>query len=314
MKTVLITGVYGFLGSSAALKFKQEGWRILGIGRGKELPETIKTNVLDQCVTGDVTKEQLSKIEGDIDAVLHFAGNGVVSRSFEDPLKDFNDSVVSTEEALNFIRQHHPRAKFIFASGATVYGIQDDVPLYEEMPLHPASPYGVHKRIAEEICEMYSKTFNVSVSVIRFFSTYGPGLRKQLLYDACKKLTDPQTDVATFWGTGNETRDWFNINDALEFIHTLATDTSSGFSITNAGSGEKITIKETVEYIKELLASPKEIVFSGQGRTGDPQHFWADIGRAKKLGWKPEVHWQDGIAEYVEWFRQTPSVTEKEIN
>lgn len=303
MKTVLITGVYGFLGSHTAAKFKQEGWRVIGLGRGKELPKLLQEYPPDTLITGEVNQKNLSQINEPLDVLIHFAGNGVVSRSFEDPLKDFRDSVECSVEVLDYMRRVHPQGRFIFSSGATVYGKQDDVLLREDMTLYPTSPYGVHKKITEELCEMYSKTYDLGITVIRFFSLYGPGLKKQLLYDACKKLSDPASVAATFWGTGNETRDWFNIDDAVGLVYTAA-QTIERFSLMNAGSGIKITLKETIEYIKKELESSKEIVFTGEGRVGDPQHFWANIEKAKELGWKPQIFWKEGIRTYVDWFKK----------
>jgi len=302
MKTVLITGVYGFLGGNAAIKFKQEGWKIIGLGRGSELPAGLD-KVLDQCINGEVNQENLQKITDNLDVMLHFAGSSAVGKSFADPLRDFNDCVGSTAVVLDYMRQKHPKCKLIYSSGATVYGVQEDVPLYEDMELRPVSPYGAHKRMSENLCELYSKTFGLSVAVIRFFSLYGPGLKKQLLWDACSKLTDPTSKSAVFWGNGEETRDWFNIRDAVDFIFHL-TAVKQTFCILNAGSAERFTLKATIATIKSLLGSGKIIVFNGETRIGDPRHFWADITKASQTGWKPQVKWEKGISEYVDWYKR----------
>lgn len=301
MKTVVITGVYGFLGRHAAKKFKQEGYRVIGVGRGHwDLEEQEKSGV-DEYISGGVYKNSLERISGEIDCVIHCAGSSIVGKSFEHPLKDFQDTVNTLIEVLDFVRELHPKAKVIFISGATVYGAQDNVPLSENIDLHPASPYGIHKKIAEDICAEYHTLFGLSIGIIRSFSLYGPGNRKQLLWDACNKLTDPSSDMAQFWGDGEETRDWFSIFDAVDLIHVLACQ-PEGFLLINGGSGTNISLKQTIAHIKRELQSQKPITFTGEGRRGDPRYFWADITRAKSLGWEPRISWEKGIADYVKWY------------
>ncbi len=301
MKTVLITGVAGFVGRNTAQKFKKEGWKVVGLGRGSLSLNKRKKIGIDHFIKGEVNQTNLFKIKDRVEVIVHCAGSGVVSKSFDDPLKDFNDSVGSTAEVLDYMRQKQPKSKLVFTSGATVYGLQKDVPLKEDMILHPASPYGSHKIMAENLCELYSRTYGLGVTVIRFFSLYGPGLKKQLIWDACCKLTDPSSKSAVFWGTGEETRDWFNISDAVDLIYQMA-QIKNQFNIINAGSAVRITLRETIMFIKNLLGSSKKIIFNGEVKVGDPRHFWADITQASKFDWKPKISWPDGFTEYVKWY------------
>ena len=114
-----------------------------------------------------------------------------------------------------------------------MYGNADALPIAESTPINPISPYGVHKQIAEELIRSYAHHFSLSVAIVRFFSLYGPGLRKQLLWDACTKIEKGDFD---FYGTGHEVRDWLHVQDAARLLLTLPSHASSDAVIVNGGN------------------------------------------------------------------------------
>jgi UDP-glucose 4-epimerase len=301
MSTVLITGGYGFLGRAVAQRFKCEGCRIVGIGRGRWAPEEARTFGFDVWLDAGVSVSSLMTLDEQFDTVVHCAGNGSVGYSLTNPLQDFHKTVQGTAELLEYLRLKESRALIVYPSSAGVYGAKENHPIRESDSLNPISPYGYHKRMVDHLLEMHSTTYGTRAAVIRFLSIYGPGLTKQLLWDACGRLmARKNSDPAVFWGTGQETRDWIYSDDAAELVFTAARSTE-GHSVLNGAGGERVTVRETLQLLKSTLGSSVEIAFNGIVRDGDPRFYHADISRAQALGWTPSVRLSEGIRSYLDW-------------
>jgi UDP-glucose 4-epimerase len=234
MKTVLITGAYGFLGRHTSAYFKARGCRVIGMGHGCWEGKEAADYGIDLWIQGNICNEKLTTIEEPVNCIIHCAGSSSVGHSFQDPWLDFEKTVSSTIQILDFIRAKNPGSKLLYPSSGAVYGAQPDKPIDEITCGQPASPYGIHKSIVENLCYDYSNLYGISISVVRFFSLYGPCLRKQLLWDACEKIYRADQAV-TFFGTGNETRDWLHVGDAAALLYCLF-ESKSSFEIYNGGA------------------------------------------------------------------------------
>lgn len=300
MNTVLVTGAHGFLGRHAAMTFKKNGWRVIGVGHGHWGFERPADFGIDLWFEADVDLYVLTRIREGIDCAVHCAGGSSVGYSVQYPLRDFNRTVTSAVHLLEYLRLYHPGARFIYPSSAAVYGKKDNVPIKESDELCPVSPYGFHKRMVEQLCASYSVNFAVSSAVIRFFSVYGPGLKKQLLWDACNRLSE-QKPVVEFFGTGDETRDWIHVRDAATLIFRMA-ESRGRYEVVNGGSGESLTIRDVLTRLAAMFDGAPRIGFNRKSREGDPRHYWADVSRARAIGWQPKTSIDDGLREYFEWF------------
>jgi len=298
---VLVTGAYGFLGRNVAKHFKQQGSHVTGIGHGKWYPDEYNSWGIDDWYETTITFEALLNINKKFDYIIHCGGSGAVSFSNANPYEDFQKSVQSTLSLLEFIRLQNPGCKFIYPSSPAVQGNVGNVPIHEEMEAMPVSPYGFHKKIAEELCRSYHNNFHIEIGIIRFFSIYGDGLKKQLLWDACRKIQQSTSDI-TFFGTGNETRDYIHVKDAAHLLYTFATK-FSGYEIINGGSGITTEIRSVIEQLCAHFNKRVSVNFNGQVKAGDPIYFWADITKPLSLGWKPEVDLSNGLKDYVEFFK-----------
>lgn len=301
MKVVLVTGAHGFLGRYCALEFSRAGWKVIGIGLGKWGGEASADFGMTAWFESEVTTEALLSIGCSVDAVVHCAGSGSVGFSLTNPYEDFRMTVDTTAAVLEYIRLTSPAARLVYPSSAAVYGCLHNGPISEDSLLVPVSPYGTHKQMAEELCSSYSRSFRVAASVIRFFSLYGPNLRKQLLWDACTRMT--KGGVLEFFGSGEEVRDWLHVRDAATLVRMVAEAPTYGFII-NGGSGKNVTVREVLEQTAFCLGGDVQLSFNGIERDGDPRHLEADISSARDLGWSPVVQLEDGIKEYVSWFRE----------
>lgn len=299
--TILVTGGFGFLGRAVARKFKELGCRVIGIGRGHWAPEEARARGFDVWLNAGVTLSSLMTLRDRFECIVHCAGNGSVGYSMTNPLQDFNKTVQSTADLLEYVRLIGSEALIVYPSSAGVYGAKPDAPIRETDALNPISPYGVHKRVAEELLALYSSTFGVKTAVIRFFSIYGPGLTKQLLWDASMKLRKATaSSPATFWGTGEETRDWIFSDDAAELIVRVS-ESRAPFTVINGAGGIRVTVRETLALLRGALGSEAKVSFNDKVREGDPRFYHADVSRSTALGWTPKYSLADGIERYVAW-------------
>ena len=304
MKKILITGAKGFLGSNIANHFAATGYETYGIGHNKVfIPDEKKINFLHFWSGSDITVEAIKDIGQVFDTIVHCGSGSSVGFSNENPYEDFKKTVNGTLEVLEYMRLHNPFAQLIYPSSPAVQGEHADAPIKEDYTGKPVSPYGYNKKIAEDLCLFYSKKYGIKTKIIRLFSVYGKGLRKQLLWDACKKFLSGQ-DTVEFWGTGNETRDFIHIDDVLSLIDAVM-QIDNNFIIFNGGSGSKHLISEVVLMIKTLIGSDAEIIFNNKTNTGNPAYYWADISKAAELGWSQKINFKEGLKEYIKWAKTT---------
>ena len=300
-RSVLITGGYGFLGRHVARAFADAGSHVTGIGHGVWPDNDVQRWGLDRWHDSPVTLDALLSHCSAPDVLVHCAGGGQVDISLEQPLRDFRSNVDTTAAALEFVRTRAPHAAMLYISSAAVYGQATPGRLSEAVPAAPVSPYGVHKHLAEQLCASYAEHFGLRVGVLRLFSLYGPGLRKQLLWDACRRLSD---GVAAFSGTGGELRDWLHVTDAASLAVTLAATVRGRYTVVNGGTGVAVSVAGILAELAAALGGG-EAVFSGQSRPGDPASLVADVTLARSLGWQPRRNWRQGVREYADWYRSS---------
>ncbi|UOE46256.1 NAD(P)-dependent oxidoreductase [Mucilaginibacter sp. SMC90] len=303
MKKVLITGAYGFLGRYTAKSFNKAGYHVSGIGHGKWHKYEYTKWGIDDWFESTITFEALININKSFDTIVHCGGSGSVAFSYQNPFEDFQKSVQSTLALLEYIRLQGKPCHFIYPSSPAVQGDVGDKKISEDDPSDPVSPYGFHKKAAEELCFSYSKNFGLKVSIIRYFSIYGAGLQKQLLWDACMKIKNSNGDV-TFFGTGEETRDWLYITDASALVLAVATHETKKINIINGGSGVRTTVAETINMLVKAYDKQVNINFNQDVKIGDPRFYHADISKALNLVWSPRIDVKDGISRYVNYFKE----------
>lgn len=299
---VLITGASGFLGRHLARHYAQNGHAVTGCGRGGWTANECARWGVAEWHAGSLTLALLGGIRPVPDLIVHCAGGASVIRSVQAPHGDFEDTVVGSAALLEHARLHWPAARIIYPSSPAVQGAHDNSPISTRAAKNPVSPYGFHKMMAEDLCDSYRLNFGLAITIIRFFSVYGAGLRKQLLWDASLKLT-AGAPSAEFWGDGQETRDWVHVSDAVALVAAVAdADHRALPAVMNCGSGEPRTTGDVLARLRDALGVDTEIVFNGTVRAGDPRYYWAEIDAARGLGWRPRVSLDQGLREYADWF------------
>ena len=301
-QTILVTGGFGFLGRAVTLKYKMLGHRVIGMGHSQWTTKQALSFGYDVWVEASVSLTSLITLDEKFDLVVHCAGGSSVAHSLTNPFEDFSRNVLATAELLEYLRISESGAMLIYPSSASVYGICEDIEINESDNLNPISPYGYHKKMIEEMLDMHSKIYKTQVVIIRFFSIYGPYLKKQLLWDASSKLLMADKE-AVFWGSGEETRDWIYIDDAVELILQLSNN-STPFILANGASGNRITVKSVLEMLRDALGVDIEITFNGTVRSGDPSYYHADVSKLREMGIQPKVMLNEGVVRYADWIKK----------
>lgn len=257
-----------------------------------------------QYVQVDATNADYNDIfrQHQFDICINCSGAASVPDSIEHPQRDFMLNTVNVFKQLDAIRKYNQNCKYINLSSAAVYGNPEYLPIDEQHPLNPISPYGIHKKMAEDICSLFYHSFKVPTCSLRIFSAYGEGLYKQLFYDLSKK--EHLNKTVSLYGTGTETRDFIYIQDLLIAIDLAMNHSNFENDKINIASGKETTIKEVAETFYKIFQEEIKVDFQGQVRKGDPLHWKADISKLKSLGFVPNYTLKNGLKNYVSWLKE----------
>jgi len=290
---ILVTGAAGFIGNKLSAHFRQQGATVFVDAERGQPGSTSTRWPLSEPGLLQITRGSAP------DLIFHAAGSGTVAKVASQPALELPASLGALLAVLQFARLHAPLARVVLLSSAARYGSAPDTPQREDEARSPLSLYGVGKAQAEELASFYAGAHGVRSTAVRLFSVYGPGLRKQLLWDAMVKFRSGSRD---FFGTGQERRDWLHVDDVCRFMSAL-TERKGGpnFEVFNCG-GQPASTSEVLNALAAHAgaAAPH---FNGQTRVGDPACLVADCSKAQReLGWHSQVAWRDGVAEYSRWF------------
>lgn len=292
---VLITGAAGFIGSKLLELFKNNGYEVIGWDR-INTEDIVSIDMVDEIAVYNM----LSMEHPDI--IVHCAGSADVNKSVKYPEMDYVGNVTITHNLLFALyKLNFYQTRFVFLSSAAVYGNPEKLPITEDMPLNPLSPYALHKMMCEDICRYFYNNYSMDIKIARIFSAYGAGLRKQIFWDMYQKVE--RTGKLEMFGTGNESRDYIHVNDVVQSLYLLAVKKTDN-TIFNLANGEETTIKSIAELFANCMGLDKDKVsFNGYVREGDPINWKADVNRIKALGYKKSIGLNDGLKDYIDWIR-----------
>ncbi len=280
MKSILITGSSGFVGTALKKKIFDTRFNII---------ETGNSAVVNFCIKDQV--DQLSKA----DIIVHLAAKSYVPDSFLNPAAFYENNIISTLNILEKARRD--RAKVIFLS-TYVYGRPQYLPVDEKHPKQPLNPYTQSKILCEELCASYNRDFGVSITILRPFNVYGPGQNSDFFIPT---IINQINNESIQLNDSRPKRDFIYIDDVIEAIIKSIANPKSGFYTFNVGSGISTSVKDVVSTIKNLSNSKAFINFSGQRRKGEILDTVADISKIKSvLGWEPKITLLDGLKRMIE--------------
>lgn len=300
-KKVIITGVNGFIGSHLAGKCLQSGYDVLGI----DLAEKSKVAGIAYSQM-DLSRDSIESIlkKERAYALLHCAGMAAVKDSVERPEDDFVSNVLVSRKVLYALKDFSRETALLFLSSAGVYGNPAKNPIEESHEKRPISPYALHKSLIEEMCSFFVRQYGMDIRILRIFSAYGAGLRKQIFWDMGQKVQ--RDGKLELYGTGAETRDFIYIDDLTNAIRLIMEAEKVEHAVYNVANGVEISIRNIAGIFCKECGLPEGVVsFNQYKRTGDPVNWCADIARLRQLGYRMEIDIRAGVAKYVEWLKQT---------
>lgn len=295
-KKIVITGASGFIGKNLWEYFEARGYSVIACVSNNETNSS--TYLIHDILLPNFQFEVLLEKEKP-DFLIHCAGGASVSESFLDVQKDFFKNVVVTDFILDSLRKYSPSTKMIFLSSAAVYGNPSELPITLKTPQEPISPYGFHKMLCEINCKKYYQLFGVPITIARIFSVFGPGLKKQILWDIYQKAC--HTEAITLNGTGNETRDFIYVTDLAKIIYQLLQFSSFDANTINVATGREITIRDLATEFLAKLSVVKPLCFDGDIRPGDPTRWPIELEDSpvfENMVWLPMAR---GIQNYADW-------------
>lgn len=311
-KRVLVTGGAGFIGSHLVEELLAAGAMV---------------TVIDQCTTGSrdnlvhlseidfresdihqVAWEQLLS-EQEFHVLFHLVGNAYVPFSVENPSIDFDINLKCSFRLLEALRRTKWPGMLIYPSSAAVYGNPVRMPIREDDPTVPISPYGVSKLAVERYISVYSQLYGIKAVSLRPFSVYGPRQRKLVVYDFIQKIRKNPKELFIY-GDGSQTRDFIYVEDAVRAMMLVAERGALKGEVYNVASGRECSIRELAETLCHILEVQPKFIYSGSVRPGEPEKWSVDISRLAALGYRPQVSLEQGLRRMVEWYQSQRGLNE----
>jgi nucleoside-diphosphate-sugar epimerase len=245
--------------------------------------------------------ERLWDDAGPFDAVLNLAARAGVRQSLENPWVYFDTNTTGTLNLLELCR-HRGVNKFVLASTSSLYGSRNPVPYREDADTnHPLSPYAASKKAAEALCHSYHHLYGIDVTVVRYFTVYGPAGRPDMSLFRFTQWVAEERPVVVF-GDGMQSRDFTYVDDIAR--GTIAALRPLGYEVINLGSDRPMVLMDALKLIERLLGKQARIEYQPFHKA-DIYATWADITAAReKLGWAPAVSHEQGIENLVHWYQQ----------
>jgi UDP-glucose 4-epimerase len=305
MPSALVTGGGGFIGSNLARLLLEVGYDVTVLdnflsGYRENLDELPGARIVEGDVRDPVAVD--ATVAG-ADVVFHLAASVGNTRSIEQPLDDAEINLLGTLHVLEAARRHGV-GKLVFSSSAGIFGELTRLPISEDHPAEPTSPYGVSKLAAEKVCLVYARLYDLDAVCLRYFNVYGPNQR----YDAYGNVIPifahrlVRGEKLTIYDDGEQTRDFVNVRDVAT-ANLLAARAEGLSGVFNIASASSVSINRLVE----LMAASSGLdarVEHAPPRPGDVRDSLADISAAARaLGYRPDVELEAGLAEYLDWVR-----------
>ena len=322
-KIILITGAAGFIGSRTAQFLLDQKHKIIAIDNLNDYynikVKKFRLRLLKQdknflFYEGDIEdKSFLSEVfkKHSINTVINLAARAGVRYSITNPFIYASTNYYGSLNLLDLMRENKI-SKYVMASTSSIYA-GSEMPYKEDSSVNqPISPYAASKKAAELIAYTYSYQFSIDVSIVRYFTVYGPSGRPDMSVLRFIKWIDESKPIVLY-GDGTQSRDFTFIDDIARGT-IAASEKKVGYQIINLGGGKNpISINSLISKI-EILLNKSAVINQKPFHSADVDSTWADITKAKKiLEWEPQISLDQGLEKTVEWYMKNKSWL-KDIN
>lgn len=314
----LVTGGCGFIGTNLIKNLIEEGGnkiRIvdnLCVGSREQLlqvctfsePKTITENIENdvELFTYSLTDaDAMIQLCKGIDVIIHLAAMSGVRESVEQPRVWFDSNVIGTFNVFEAARLNSIKRVVAASSGASIG--DTNLPIHEELPMHPVSPYGASKSCMEVYASTYYHSYGIESACLRFSNVYGPYSKQKgsLIAKFTKKIL--KNEEIHIYGDGEQTRDFISVNDLIEAIKCCAHIDNLGGEVFQISRGEEYTVNTITEKILNHFRDKNVVVKHVDSKIGDVRTNYADNTKAKTiLGWCPIMDINTGILTTINWF------------
>ncbi|HSG82889.1 MAG TPA: GDP-mannose 4,6-dehydratase [Gemmatimonadota bacterium] len=319
MACYVVTGAAGFIASKVSEQLMDAGHKVIGVDDMNDAydvrlkdwrlshlearPEFsfARLDIRDGGALSDLFQNNFGGGRPPCDGVVNLAARAGVRQSVENPWIYQETNVIGTLNLLELCRDYGVK-KFVLASTSSLYGASNPRPFREDADTDgPLSPYAASKKGAEALCYTYHYLYDIDVTVLRYFTVYGPAGRPDMSLFRFVQWIHEGRPVTVF-GDGLQERDFTYVDDIAR--GTVAGLQPLGFEIINLGSDEPVVLNDAIHLIEEL-ADAKAQIESQPRHPADVQATWADISKARKLlGWQPQASFEEGVRQLVEWYRE----------
>ena len=307
---LLLTGSAGFIASKVAELLLKRGHKVVGIDnlndaydvrlknwRLKQL-EQFKNFTFHQLDITELARLESLFEKSNFEAVVNLAARAGVRASVENPWVYVNTNITGTLNLLEICKRYKIK-KFILSSTSSIYG-EMNLPFVEDKKTDfPLSPYAASKKGAEAICYTYHYLYGIDISILRYFTVYGPAGRPDMSVFTFTKKIHANEEIPVY-GDGNQKRDFTYIDDIAE--GTIKSLKPVGYQIINLGSNHPVKLSYVISLIEDALNKKAKIKYLPR-HPADAPATWAEIKKARKLlSWQPKIKIEEGIKRTTEWF------------
>jgi nucleoside-diphosphate-sugar epimerase len=304
----LVTGGAGFIGSHLSEQLLSQGAEVVAVDCFTDYyPRPIKERNLSSLrgrggyrfVEGDLNHLDLNGLLDGVTHVFHLAAQAGVRKSWGRDFQTYTTLNIDATQRLLEACTGKRIERLVYASSSSVYGDGVALPMREEVPLHPVSPYGVTKLAAEHLCHLYFVNHGVPTVSLRYFTVYGPRQRPDMgFHRFFTAVLDGHP--LTQYGDGLQTRDFTFVADAAAATATAGVRGVPG-AVYNIGGGSRVSLREVFEMIGRVSGRPLQIDYQ-PAQKGDMRDTYADTARAQAdLGFRPSINLEDGLHAMYRW-------------
>lgn len=323
LKKVLVTGCAGFIASRVSELLLEAGVEVIGIDNLNDYYDVklkkFRLSKLEKqkhfkFLHADAENKEILKTlfsAHQFDSIYHLAARAGVRYSMEHPEVYLSTNVLATLNLLNLMNEFGVK-KITMASTSSIYAGQK-MPFLESLAVNqPISPYAATKKAAELLCYSYHHLYNLDVSIVRYFTVYGPGGRPDMSIFRFMRWIDEGKELELF-GDGTQSRDFTFVDDIARGT-IAAGKTLLGYEIINLGGGKNpIPLTEVISSLEKLLGKKAKIK-NFEFHKADLMETWADISKAKKLlNWEPQISFKEGLERTVASYRENPIMRQVQL-